>query len=66
MSGPRLPFISNVSGAGPKNRVYDSLLLFGPIVILLVWLIGRSTLTIVLASLYILTLFGYVLYRGVK
>lgn len=61
-----LPVISTVFEAGPDDRVFDSLLLLGPLVIGLVLVLNRSLLTEALAVAYLVALVTYVLYRGVR
>ncbi|GAB6861988.1 hypothetical protein ACFR97_03810 [Haloplanus litoreus] len=59
-----LPVISDVFEAGADDRVFDSLLLLGPLVIGLVVVLDRSFVTETLALAYIAVFVGYVLYRG--
>lgn len=59
-----LPVVSNVFEAGADDRVFDSLLLIGPLVIGLVIVLGRSLVTEALAVTYIGAFVAYVLYRG--
>lgn len=61
-----LPVVSHVFESGADDRVFDSLLLVGPLVIAVVALFGRSLLTELLAGAYIGTFVAYVLYRGVQ
>ncbi|WP_158855089.1 hypothetical protein [Halorhabdus sp. CUG00001] len=67
-----LPIVGTVYESGADDRVYDGLLLAGPVVIVLVvvleTIIEQSTGTELLAELfaiaYIAVFLGYVLYRG--
>ncbi len=61
-----LPFISYVFEAGADNRIFDSLLLFGPLVIGLVVILGRSFITESIAVAYIAVFVAYVLYQGTR
>lgn len=61
-----LPVVSVVFEAGAEDRVFDSLLLVGPLVIVLVAVLGRSLLTTGLAMGYIAVFVTYVLYRGAR
>ena len=61
-----LPFVSAVFEAGADDRVFDSLLLVGPLVIGLIIVLGRSLLTEAVAIVYIAAFAGYTLYRGVR
>jgi hypothetical protein len=60
-----LPLVSAVVDAGADDRIFDSLLLLGPLVVAVIVLLGRSMLTEVLAVAYIAVFVGYGLYRGV-
>jgi hypothetical protein len=61
-----LPVVSAVFEAGADDRIFDSLLFFGPLVIGLVVVLGRSILTEVIAAAYIAVFVAYVLYRGLR
>ncbi|MFB6221309.1 MAG: hypothetical protein ABEH90_07700 [Halolamina sp.] len=61
-----LPVISHVLEAGAADRVFDVLLLLGPLVIAVIAVLGRSVITELLAGAYIATFVAYVLYRGVR
>lgn len=58
-----LPVVSSVVEAGPDDRVYDALLLSGPLVILLVVLLGSTVATRAVAGAYVAAFVAYVLYR---
>lgn len=59
-----LPGFELVTESGPNDRIFDGLLLLGPVVILLAAIAGRNFVTIGLAVSYLVGLFGYVLYRA--
>ena len=61
-----LPFVSAVFEAGADDRVFDSLLLVGPLVIGLIVVLGRSLVTETVAIAYIAVFVGYTLYRAVR
>lgn len=61
-----VPVLSHVFESGPRDRIFDSLLLAGPLVVVLLAVLGRSPLTHAVAASYIVTLVGYVLYRAVR
>ncbi len=61
-----LPVVSYVFEAGADNRVFDSLLLFGPLVIGLVVILGRTLVTEILAAVYIVVFVAYTLYQGAR
>ena len=61
-----LPVVSYVFEAGADDRIFDSLLLIGPLVIGLIVLLGRSFVTEAVAVVYIAVFVGYTLYRAVR
>jgi hypothetical protein len=61
-----LPVVSNVVDSGADDRVFDSLLLLGPVVIGVVALVGRSLFTEALAVTYLAAFVTYTLYRGIR
>lgn len=61
-----VPLASTLLEAGPNDRVFDSLLLAGPLLIVAIVIGGRSTLTSLLAAGYLITFAGYTLAKGIK
>ena len=61
-----LPVVSAVVEAGADDRIFDSLLLIGPLVIGLIVLLGRSFVTGAVAVVYIAVFVGYTLYRAIR
>ena len=61
-----LPVVSAVVEAGADDRIFDSLLLIGPLVIGLMVLLGRSFVTEAVAVVYIAVFVGYTLYRAIR
>jgi hypothetical protein len=61
-----LPLASRLAEIGPNDRVFDTLLMLGPLLILLLAILGRSIVTEALAVVYIAVFLGYVLYRAVS
>ena len=61
-----LPVVSYVFEAGADDRIFDSLLLIGPLVIGLIVLLGRSFMTGAVAVVYIAVFVGYTLYRAIR
>jgi hypothetical protein len=66
MKSRDIPVVSAVFEAGADDRVFDSLLLTGPLVIGLIAVLGRSLVTEAVAIAYIAAFVGYTLYRGVR
>lgn len=66
MRSTDVPVVSHVRESGPHDRVYDALLLSGPLVIVIIAALGRTLPTRVLAVSYIVLLVAYVLFRGVQ
>lgn len=60
------PVLGAVIAAGPDDRVFDALVVAGPLVIGLVAVLGRSPPTVGLAAAYLATFCGYVLYNGTR
>jgi hypothetical protein len=65
MNWSELPVVSTVSKAGPEDRVFDSLLLLGPLVIAVIAVLGRSLVTEAIAGVYIAVFVAYVAYHAV-
>lgn len=66
MNPENLPIVGMVFRYGAYDRVLDSILLFGPVVILSFVIFGRNPITTIVAGLYIFLFFGYVLYNGLR
>jgi len=66
MKSRDIPVVSAVLEAGADDRVFDSLLLTGPLVIGLIVVFGRSLVTEAVSIAYIAAFVGYTLYRGVR
>jgi len=66
MKSRDIPVVSAVFEAGADDRVFDSLLLIGPLVIGLIVVLGRSLVTEVVAVVYIALFVGYTLYRAIR
>jgi len=64
MNPENLPFVGPVFRFGARDRVLDSHLLLGPIVILTYVISGRNTLTVLITGVYVLSFIVYVLYNG--
>lgn len=58
-----LPVLTSVFEAGADDRIFDSLLLLGPLVIGLIVVLDRSLITDAFAVAYIGAFVTYVLYR---
>ncbi|MFW5919581.1 MAG: hypothetical protein ACOC0F_01240 [archaeon] len=58
-----LPIVGDVFRDGTADPVYDVLMVVGPLLLVLIVLVGRTNLTVGLAGLYLLSFVGYV---GVK
>jgi len=61
-----IPIVSTVFDAGADDRVFDSLLLVGPLVVGLIVVLGRSLFTEALAAAYIAVFVAYVLSQAVR
>jgi len=58
--------VSYVFEAGADDRIFDSLLLVGPLVIGLIVVLERSLVTEVLAVAYLAVFVTYALYQGIQ
>lgn len=61
-----LPVVSSVIEAGADDRVLDSLLLGGPLIVGAIVVLERSLLTQALAVAYLVAFVTYTLYQGVR
>lgn len=66
MKPSNLPIVSAVVEAGADDRIFDSLLLIGPLIIGLIVIRGRSFVTEIVAIAYIAVFVGYTLYRATR
>jgi hypothetical protein len=66
MKPTEFPIVAQVIESGAQDRVFDALLLVGPLVILLIAAVGRSALSIAVAVVYLLAFVGHVLTNGLK
>ncbi|WP_254533392.1 hypothetical protein [Natrinema gelatinilyticum] len=60
-----LPIVGEPLEGGAEDLVFDSMLLLGPVIVVLIAIVGRSALTTTIAVAYLSSFVGYVLYRGV-
>jgi hypothetical protein len=60
-----LPIIGRVHQWGAEETVYDALLLCGPLVVLVIAVLGRTSVTVGLTGLYVASFVGYALSRAV-
>ena len=52
--------------AGPDDRVFDAMLLCGPLVLLIIAVAGRSTVAVGAALLYLAAFVAYVLVKAAR
>jgi len=64
MNPETLPVVGPVFEFGAQNRVLDSIMLLGPVVVLAIVLLGRTPLTTAFVALYVASFIGYFLYSG--
>lgn len=64
MNPEELPILGAVFRSGAQDYVFDVLILLGPLLIVGISIIGRTTFTTVLAGLYIGIFILYVVYKG--
>jgi hypothetical protein len=66
MNLARLPLVSSILESGADDRIFDGLLLCGPVVIALIAVLGRTPVTVGLAGGYLVLFAGYLLYKGTQ
>jgi len=66
MNPRNLPIVRAVFRFGARDRVLDTILLLGPVVILTIVLLDRNPVTGIITGLYVLSFVGYVLYKGIR
>lgn len=66
MSLDGVPVLGELLAAGPNDRVFDSLLLVGPLLIVAIALVGRTAVTVFLAVGYLVTFVGYTVSKAVR
>lgn len=60
----RVPLVGSVVESGADDRVFDALLLSGPLVIMLIAIFGRTLVTTGLSGGYLVLFTLYLLYKG--
>ncbi|MFB6146549.1 MAG: hypothetical protein ABEJ08_02570 [Halobacteriaceae archaeon] len=60
-----IPFVEDVVSIGPDSRVFDGLLISGPLIVGLIVLVGRNPITFALAVSYLILFVAGVIYRAV-
>lgn len=65
MTPDSLPLIAWLSEASPGDPIFDSLMILGPILLLVVAIVGRTTATNFLVGIYVASFFVYVIYNGI-
>jgi hypothetical protein len=66
MSLSDIPLIHQIRDWGPDDPTFDTLLLVGPLVVLIFVLLGRTPITVGIAVFYLLSFISYVLYKSVR
>lgn len=66
MNPANFPIVGMVFRYGASDRVLDSILLLGPVIILGFVFLGRNPITVTVTGFYILSFLGYVLYNGLR
>lgn len=66
MSPTDLPVIGWLLASGPPGQVFDWLLLLGPVVILIVAVVGRTPVTASIASIYLAAFLSNVLSKAIQ
>lgn len=66
MGPDEIPVVGAVFEFGAEDRVLDTILLLGPLVVLAFVVLGRTPLAEGVVTLYLVSFVGYVLYSGLR
>lgn len=61
----KIPFVGPLLAAGADDTVFDILLFLGPLVIVAITILDRTSLTVLLAVAYTSVFGGYIAYKSV-
>ncbi|WP_336036524.1 hypothetical protein [Halobacterium yunchengense] len=61
-----VPVVGEVVEAGADDRVFDGLLLAGPLVVALIAVLGRTPVTVAVAAGYVAVFVAYTLWKAVE
>jgi len=61
-----IPVIGPLLAAGADDRVFDALLVLGPVIIIAIALLGRNLASIILAASYTAGFSVYIGYKGIR
>lgn len=65
MTPEDIPVLGTLFEVGAKSRLYDAMMLLGPILIVLIAIVGRTEVTTVSAGIFVITLPLYILFQSV-
>ena len=65
MNAMDVPALGSLWRSRANDHVFDLLLLCGPLLVVLIVVVGRTPVTTVFAALYVLAFIGYVGYRRI-
>lgn len=66
MNADSIPILGELFAAGPNDRIFDSLLLVGPLLIIVIAAVGRSIVTTLLAVGYLVAFVGYTISKSLE
>ena len=61
-----LPIVGDIFAAGSTDPVFDLLMVAGPLLVLVIRVVGRGLVTQALVGLYLLTFLAYVVAKHVR
>ncbi len=61
-----IPVIGSLLAAGADDHVFDALLVVGPVIIIVITLLGRTPISVTLAIAYTGGFVGYIGYKGIR
>mgnify|MGYP000335405060 CR=1 FL=1 len=66
MSPETLPVIGPIINTGPNDRLFDGLLFLGPILLLLIAVLGRRPFTVVFAFAYVIAFLAHIVHNNLR
>ncbi|GGM51212.1 hypothetical protein [Haloarcula argentinensis] len=61
-----IPVIGSLLAAGADDRVFDAMLVLGPVIIIVITLLGRNLASLALAVAYTVGFSVYIGYKGIR
>ena len=65
MNPSDLPLVAWLSRASPGDPVFDALMIIGPVLLVVVAILSRTTVTTTMVGFYIASFFVFTIYNGI-